>query len=193
MVEEDALKAWFFREILPLEAALTRFIRRNWRVEAEIPDLRQEIYARVYESAKERLPLQAKPFLFTVARNHLINSARRERIVSFEVVADLESLNVAIDTMTPERYVTAREELRRLKAGLDKLPPRCREVIMLRKIEGLSQRQVAVRMGVGETTVEHQMVHGMRALVDYMLGGSGKIKRSAGRPAAGKTGKAAKS
>lgn len=174
------LKAWFFREILPLEAALTRFLCRNWRTQDQVPDLRQEIYASVYESAQKRLPLQAQAFLFTVARNLLINRARREQIISFELVADLESLPVVIDSVTPERHLTARDELRRLQAGLDKLPKRCREIVMLRKIEGLSQRDVARRLKVGESTVEHQMVYGMRALVDYMLGGSGKIKR---RPA----------
>jgi RNA polymerase sigma-70 factor (ECF subfamily) len=177
MESEAALKAWFFREILPLEGALTRFIRRNWRNESDIQDLRQEIYARVYEGARERLPLQAKPYLFTTARNHLINCAKRSQIISFEVVADLEALNVAVDMVTPDRHLTAREELRRLQAGLDQLPPRCREVVMLRKVEGLSQKETAAVMGVSEDTIEHQTVFGMRAIVDFMLGGSGKIRR----------------
>lgn len=189
MVEEEALKAWFFREIFPLEPALTRFLARNWRTRDQIGDLRQEIYASVYESARDRLPLQAKPFLFTVARNHLINSARRERIVSFELVADLEALPVVIDSITPERQLTARDELRRLQAGLNKLPSRCREIVMLRKVEGLTQREVAQRLKVGESTVEHQMVYGMRALVDYMLGGSGRIRRGTAAQKEGRKGR----
>jgi hypothetical protein len=38
---------------------------------------------------------------------------------------------------------------------------------------------VAHRLKITETTIEHQTIFGMRALVDYMLGGSGKIKRRA--------------
>lgn len=177
MVQEEALKTWFFREILPLEPALTRFIRRNWRDWSEVEDLRQEIYARVYEGALQGLPRQAKPYLFVTARNHLINRAKRSQIVRFEVVADLEALNVAIETVTPERELSARDELRRVLVGLDRLPPRCREVVRLRKFEGLSQREVATRMGIGEDTVEQQMVHGMRALTDFLLGGTGRIRR----------------
>lgn len=180
MTDEAGLRAWFCQEVLPLEAALTRFIRRNWRIEADIPDLRQEVYERVLEGAARGLPLQTKPFVFTVARNHLINCAKRAQIISFEVVADLESSTVAMDVMTPERHLTARDELRRVQAGLDRLPPRCREVVRLRKVEGLSTREVAERLGVGIDTVEQQTVHGMRALVDFMLGGSGKIQRGAG-------------
>jgi DNA-directed RNA polymerase specialized sigma24 family protein len=51
----------------------------------------------------------------------------------------------------------------------------------LRKIEGLSTREAAVRMGVGVDTIERQLVLGMRALTDFMLGGTGKIRRSESR------------
>lgn len=181
MVDDDTLRAWFFREVFPLEAALTRFIRRNWRHGSEIADLRQEVYVRVYSAAREQLPLQAKPFLFAAARNHLINCAKRAQVVSIEYVADLEASAVAIDAATPDRHVAARDELRRVSAGLDRLPTRCRDVVVLRKIEGLSTREAAARLGVGIDTIEQQMVHGMRALVDFMLGGSGRVRRP--RPA----------
>ena len=48
---------------------------------------------------------------------------------------------------------------------------------MLRKIEGLSTKEVAARLNIGVDAVEQQMVHGMRALVDFMMGGPGKIRR----------------
>jgi RNA polymerase sigma factor (sigma-70 family) len=182
VVDPETLRQWFFREVLPLEPALMRFLRRNWRDPAECVDLRQDIYVRIYDAARAALPLQTKAFLFATARNHLINRAKRSRVISFELVADLESLSVAVDAITPDRHVTAREELRRLQAGLERLPPRCREVIVLRKIEGLPQREVAARMGIGEDTVERQMVHGMRALVDFMVGGTGRIRRAPARP-----------
>ncbi len=178
-MDDEKLKAWFFREIFPQEAALTRFIRRNWRNESDIADIRQEIYARIYSAAQTGLPLQPKPFLFTAARNHLINLAKRSRIVSIDLVADLEALVVEVDVMTPERHATARDELRQVQAGLDQLPPRCREIVRMRRIDGLSTRKVAEQLKIAPNTVDQQMVHGMRALVDFMLGGAGKVRRSA--------------
>lgn len=172
----DPLRAWFCREVLPLEPALTRFIRRNWRNESDVAELRQEIYARAIEGAQAQLPLNAKAYLFTTARNHLINCARRARIVSIELVADLESSVVSIDTVTPDRLLSARDELRRVQAGLDRLPKRCREVIVLRRVEGLSQKEVAEQLGISVSTVEQQLTKGMRALVDFMLGGAGKVR-----------------
>ena len=175
---------WFLREVIPLEGSLMRLFRAHWRNASEASDLRQELYVGLYEAGRENLPVNTRAFVFRAARNLLINRARREQVVSIDLVAELEALDIGADTLTPERHLSAREDLRRLQQGLDLLPARCREVIVLRRIEGLSQRDAAARMGVTEHTVERQMVIGMRALMDFMLGGSGKVRREAvARPA----------
>ena len=127
--------------------------------------------------ARGAIPTHTRRYLFTVARNHLINCAKRGQVVSIELVADTSAFDLHSDTFGTERQLTAREELRRTQQGLDQLPPRCREVIWLRKVEGLSTRETADRLGIGLDTVEKQITQGMRALVDFMLGGDGKIRR----------------
>ena len=178
MVDEATLHAWFCREVLPLERALMRFIRRNWRAAADVTDLRQDIYERVLGGARAGIPAHTRQYVFTVARNHLINQAKRGQVVSFELVADMTSLQTGFDRFGTERQLSARDELRRAQIGLDRLPPRCREVVWLRKVEGLSTLQTAERLGISVNTVERHITQGMRALVDHMLGGSGKITRS---------------
>ncbi|MFT4089979.1 MAG: sigma-70 family RNA polymerase sigma factor [Asticcacaulis sp.] len=181
-IDDSQLKQWFFREIFPHEQALTRYLRGRWRNPADIADIRQEIYTNLYEAARKRLPDNAKAFLFTSARNHLINRNRREQLVRFHPLPETDNTHILVDSLTPDRHVLAREELKRVQAGLNRLPPKCRQVITLRKIEGLSTREVAARLNVGIDTVEQQTGHGMRALVDFMLGGNGRIQRSKARP-----------
>nr|WP_312295269.1 RNA polymerase sigma factor [Brevundimonas diminuta] len=187
MVEDEELRAWFFREVFPLEAALTRFIRRNWRNENDVADLRQDIYAKVYTAAQRQLPIQARAFLFTTARNHLINTAKRAKIVSFDLVADLEASFPEAMSADLDRQLTARDELRRVQAGLERLPARCRQVMTLRRVEGLSTKEVAAHLNISVSTVEQQMVHGLRALTDYMMGGQGRIRRSPPKTTASKS------
>lgn len=187
MIDDEELKAWFFREVFPLEAALTRYIRRNWRNESDTADLRQDIYTRVYTAARQQLPINARAFLFTTARNHLINTAKRAKIVSFELVADLEASFPGASVGDLDRQLTAREELRRAQAGLERLPPRCRQVMTLRRIEGLSTKEVAAHLDISVSTVEQQMVHGMRALADYMMGGQGRVRRASASKVAAKS------
>lgn len=187
MVEDAELKAWFFREVFPLEAALTRFIRRNWRNENDLADLRQDIYAKIYTAAQRQLPLNTRAFLFATARNHLINTAKRAKIVSFDLVADLEASFPEAASADLDRQLTARDELRRVQAGLERLPARCRQVMTLRRVEGLSTKEVAAHLNISASTVEQQMMHGLRALTDYMMGGQGRIRRSPPKGAATKS------
>jgi RNA polymerase sigma factor (sigma-70 family) len=177
MVDDDGLKEWFCREVLPLERSLTHFIRRNWRAIDDVTDIRQDIYQQALSAAHRGLPLHTRAYVFAIARNHLINRAKRAKIVSFDLVADLEGVGIEADLSETDRGLEARDELRRAMEGIEALPPRCREVVRLRKVEGYSTREVADQLGVGVDTVEKQMTIGMRALVDFMLGGSGKIQR----------------
>jgi len=157
---------WFVAEVLPLEGRVTAFLRRNWRTRHEVDDLRQEIYARTYDAARAGRPSNTRAFVMRIARNLLIDRARRERVVSIDFVEDLSRLDEAPELAATERQMTARLELGRLQRVLQTLPPRCRQVVELRKIHGLSQRDVASRMGITEDTVERQVSKGVRLLAE---------------------------
>jgi RNA polymerase sigma factor (sigma-70 family) len=167
---------WFVREVLPLEGALMQFLRRSWRNRSDVEDLCQDVYVRVYEAAQKQIPDPVKPFVFTTARNLLINRVRREQIVPIESIGDLGALDIAADEPGPDRNVMAREELRRLQAALDSLPPRCREAVTLRKIEGLSRREIAARMGISEDTVHRHLTDGRYALADLLYAGPSDMR-----------------
>ncbi|WP_230482049.1 RNA polymerase sigma factor [Sphingomonas sp. Leaf21] len=173
------MERWFCDEVLPLEASLTRYLRRNWRTAEQVMDIRQDIYEAALNGGRQDLPANTAGFVFTIARNILINRSKLERIVQFEQFADLESLDQGVDLSATDRHLDARDALRRAQDGIDRLPPRCREVVRLRKIEGLTAREAAARMGVGVDTIERQLVLGIRAMADTMLGGTGRIRRGA--------------
>ncbi len=164
------LEAWFLREIFPLEQVLMHFLHQNWRNKADIEDLRQDVYVRVYEAAQKEFPAEPKAFLLKTARNLIINRVKREHIVPIEAVADLDVLGAAVETPGAERSVAARELLRRLQAALDRLPPRCREVVVLRRIEGLSRPQIAKTMGIGQDTVSEHLAKGIAILAETLYG-----------------------
>ena len=82
--------------------------------------------------------------------------------------------------------ISRRDALRRAKEGIDTLPPKCREIVILQKVDGLTDREAAETLGVSVETVRRQIKLGMKALIDHMLGGSGRILhvRNAPSPAA---------
>ena len=169
---DDPLNDWFCREILVHEAALMRYLLRCWFRREEIHDLRQDIYVRVYEAAAKARPAMPKSFMFTTARHLMPDRLRRGRVVSIEAMGDLDALNVLVDDISPERRLSAGQELKRLSAAIDRLPDRCREVVWLRRVEDLPQKVVALRMGISEKTVEKQIARGARLIADYFHGGA---------------------
>ncbi|HEV2561064.1 MAG TPA: RNA polymerase sigma factor [Rhizomicrobium sp.] len=162
------LDAWFAREVLPLEATLIQFLRRHWRNAADVEDLLQDIYVRLYESALKELPSQPRQFVFTTARNLLIDRVRHAQIIPIEAVSDLDALETAQDLPGPDRSAIARDELRRLQSALDRLPPKSREAVVLARIEGLSGREIAARMGLSEATVSYHLTNGINMLADIL-------------------------
>jgi len=166
MAQSD-VNDWFVREVLPLETMLMQFLRRGWRNSADLKDLCQDVYVRVYEAAQKEMPVPAKAFVFATARNLLIDRVRKEKLVPIEAMADLDALGIALDEPGPDRSVIARQELRRLQTALDQLPPRQREAVLMRKIEGLSRPEIAARMGIAEPTVSVHLAAGMATLADF--------------------------
>ncbi len=169
----DDLDRWFTSEVLVHEPALMHFLARRWSQRDEIPDLRQEIYVRVYEAALRERPLSPRAFLFTTARNLMADRIRRQKVVSIEAVGDFEPSNVyLIEEISPERWLSGRQLLRRLAEAFDALPDRCREVVWLRRVEDLPQKDVARHLNIGEKTVEKHLAKGIRLLADRLYGGA---------------------
>ena len=165
---DGALDAWFVREILAHEESLTRYLSHAWPNRDELQDLRQDTYVRVYEAAVKARPLAPKSFLFATARHLIVDRIRRQRVVAIDAVGDLEALNVMVEERSPEQRTSAYEELRRLAQAFDMLPPKCRETVWLRRVDGLSQQEVARRLGVTEKTVEKHVMKGMKLLADAL-------------------------
>lgn len=161
---DEPLDIWFKREILAHEASLVRYLYRTWRNRQEVFDLRQDVYVRVYEAAAKTRPLAPKSFLFATARHLMTDRIRRKRIVSIDAVGDLDVLNVMIEDISPEQRTSAHQELRRLAEAIDDLPRKCREAVWLRRVDDMPQKEVAVRLGISQKTVEKHVMKGMKLL-----------------------------
>jgi RNA polymerase sigma factor (sigma-70 family) len=171
---DESLDTWFKREILPQEAAFLRYLFRVWPKRDEVTDLRQEVYARVFESARTSRPQMPRAFLFATARNLMADRVRRARVVSIEAVGDIDELNVLVEEVTPEHHAIARQELKRLAWAFDRLPPKCREVMWLRRVQEMSQKEVAKHLRVRETTIEKHISRAVRLLAQLMLAGNNR-------------------
>jgi RNA polymerase sigma factor (sigma-70 family) len=162
--------AWFVEEVLPLERRLVRYLLHARQPAGEIEDLRQEVFARVYEAAGARRPAPAWPYVYMVARNLIVDRLRRAQVAPLVALNDPDSIDPEGEEIPADRALAAKQDLSRLMAAIEALPARRREVVRLRKIEGLSQREVAERLGIAEHTVEKQVSKGLRRLAEALFG-----------------------
>jgi RNA polymerase sigma factor (sigma-70 family) len=176
-----ARTVWLSRHILPHEASLRAWLRRRRHLPVDIDDLVQESFAVL--SALESVEHIHNPraYLFQTANSLVLRELRRARVVSILVVDDLDALGATADEPSPERQVSDRQELFQLSEALSALPKQCGQAFRLRKIADLSQREIAQRMGLSESTVEKHIAKAILLLMDHFtrdgIAASGASKR----------------
>lgn len=156
---------WFDQHILPHEASLCSWLRRRSLDPHEIDDVVQESYAIL--ASRERLDdlLYPRAYLFKIALSLVLRDARRARIVPFEPIEGMEG-DESVDSFSPERITIARDELKRLAAVIQAMPARVRVAFVMRRVHGLSQREIAERMDISESTVEKHISKGLTLVIE---------------------------
>lgn len=171
---------WFLRNIFPHEAALKGWLARGAPVGVDPDDVIQEAYTILAELETVDGIRHPRAYLFQVARSVVVRHVRRARIVPIHAVDDLERLEHLDDTASPEQSAIDRDELRQLARAIAAMPAKTREAFVLRRVEGLPQRQIAARMRISENTVETHISRGVLFLIDW-FGGSGSRRSQASR------------
>ena len=162
---DDAFVEWVGRCLLPWEGSVRAWLHRASVAPAEIDDIVQEAYSRIAGTENFRNIANPKAYFLTVARNILFEQLRRARIVRIDTIAEMDLPNIPDDSPDQERVAIGKDELARLKRLIEALPARCRKMFVMRKIEGLTQKQIAERLGVTENTVETQVGRGLRLIL----------------------------
>ena len=126
----------------------------------DVDNLVAESVARAYQAHDFSRITAGRPYLFAIARNLLIDTLRREAIVSLDFVADLEVLRS--DEAMTERQIQARDELRWLQALVDRMPTQWRRVFLLRRVHDLSPATIAGEMGLSVSTVEKHLAKALK-------------------------------
>lgn len=149
---EQSTERWFVDEVQPHGAQLKAWLRNAFpNMRSEVDDVVQESFLRVWKRHAVKPIVSAKAFLFTAARNVAIDFLRKNRT---EHLSDSELSSVIEDRPDAAEVLSTQERYDLLVEAVAKLPNRCREVVLLHKFKGLSQREVGERLGISERTVE---------------------------------------
>lgn len=153
---------WFAEEVQPHESALRAYLLARFPTLADHDDLVQETYTRLLRAQGHGGVRYPKAFLFTAARNVAFDQFRRRGAKPTETVTDLVELTVLEDRPGVGEQIDQCYELEVLADAVRALPDRCRQVIMLRYLDGLAYKEIAGQLGISAETVKVHMAKGMR-------------------------------
>lgn len=166
---------WISREILPHEPDVRRWLSRRTGLAQDADDIVQECYSRIARSVRPDEVRSGRAYFFRAVRNLLIERVRREKLVRIEAMAEIDALFVVDESPGADRVVQDRQELSLVMALMERLPARARDILMLRRVEGLSQRETAERLGVSENVVEKQSARALGKLLAMLREGGAAI------------------
>lgn len=158
---------WFAQEVQPHEAALRAFLAAHFPALTDIDDLVQETFVRILRAHRQGSVGSPRGLLFAIARNLALDALRRRQIVGFDPIPEKPESSVYMDGTDVVETVSKQQEYELLTEAIQALPDRCRQVFTLRAVYGMSQREIAARLGISENTVEKQISKGLRRCGEF--------------------------
>ena len=166
---EPTAARWFSEDVRPHEPALRAYLHGRFSaLSRDIDDIVQETYARLLRARETGKASLTRAYLFVVARNVALDLIRRHQVVSIDALADIERLSVVEDSPSAAETISHEQELELLADAIRALPPRCAEIVRLRRIEEYSHREIAQKLGIAESTVNAQLAIGLMRCRQYL-------------------------
>lgn len=163
-------------EFLNYRSVISSLLRKMTRAPLpDIEDILQETYIRTYQSALTREIRFPKAFMvktaLRLAKEQQKQADRQTDIENIDELSETDFYSSVIgipkDTNLESEYIR-KEEFRVVCNAINELPLKCRKVFILKKIYGLSQKEIAAYTGLSESTIEKHVAKGILRCVRYM-------------------------
>jgi RNA polymerase sigma-70 factor (ECF subfamily) len=164
---------WLANNLLPHEPLIRARLAHVYMSDLDVDDVVQEMYARVLSTPALETIRHPRQYAIQTAKGIIIDHLRRSRVVSIISGESLEQLDVILPEVSAEERLEFHGEIQQVANALAHLPETYRETLILRRVEGLSQRETAQRLGITEKMAEYYLARGVMMLVK-LFGRGGK-------------------
>lgn len=175
---------WLAINVLPHEPLIRSKLKDMRVYNLDIEDVIQETYTRMLSVGVLDTIRHPKQYAIRTARTIIIDHLRHSRVVNIASAGRSESFDVPEREPNAEERLEFQEEVAAVEEALAELPEKCRMTLLLRRVEGLPQKEVAKRLGISEKMVERHMTDSVRYLVK-LFGRGGKSRAHTSNTAIG--------
>lgn len=150
-------------------ADLLARIRRRTRSDQDAEDLLHSAWLRLFAYREQHEVKEPVAFLVQTAARLAIDRHRQGRRLSAQPT---ESLGDSLENVDPlqDEVLAARQRLRRVQAGLERLTPRTRQIFVMHKVEGMKLREIAAALGITQGAVEKHIAKAVLFLTEWTEG-----------------------
>jgi RNA polymerase sigma-70 factor (ECF subfamily) len=146
------------------ETPLFSFLWRMTGSEDDARDLCQDTFITVYSKASGyKSEGKFKSWLFRIAGNSARSFLRRRKVVGW-ISFDFNKHDRPSDNELPDAEVSREQQVQKLQLAVDKLPPRQKQALVLKRYQQMSQKEVAEVMQISEGAVESLLVRALTEL-----------------------------
>lgn len=178
------------RAFLENERGIKRLLSRYLPRKQDVDDIAQETFLRAFAAEADQVVVTPRAFLYRIARNLALNERSRLSTIATDYMEDSPNPDVlgSSEQVSGEDQVYGRRKMAMFAEAVALLPTQCRHVFLLRKVHGLSQKQVAERLGISVSTVEKHVAMGLLRTSEYLrrhgyeVGRAGSASRAESEP-----------
>ena len=148
-----------FRQFQPM---LVRYAATMLYSREDALEVVQEVFIKIWQKREElEFGDHLKAYLFRAVRNQALNRIQRNKI---ETVSLDEQLYLMVEDNEASADEHRKQQLASIFREIEQLPPNCREIFLMSRVEGLSHKEIAGILEISTKTVENQIGIALRKI-----------------------------
>ncbi len=159
---------WFEEQIEPHETSLRAWLRSRFGLESMIDDVVQESYISILKAKEKRKIHTPRAYLFRTARNVAVDLLREMNKHNGEPLEDDSKIVHLHSQRNAKEILQYQQEVELLKAAINALPERCREIFIMRRVYGMPSAQIAKKLGISTHTVSAHLTAGLKKCMQHI-------------------------
>lgn len=133
-------------------------------------DMLQELYSRLWCYDRLHKIENLRGFVFTIAANIIRDNYRRSYTRASKVSACIDDHELSIENNDPQQVLESWQSLKSLDQQLAQVTPKCKQAFLLHRLEGFTQKEIALKMGVTTSMVEKHITSASKAVCRLPFG-----------------------